>query len=958
MATNGVNGVKKPGSVLDHSGYLFNEYSKSKEHMVLRAGVLRIRSAPKGSDLAVLYIFAVGTEVTLLANCKLKITCRVPHAQEYLFTASSESDAEVWHDRLQASIKSAEKKTKGLLEHIYNGSTMHKYNYSNSKRSRRFFWVQKDELCWGRAKSDAEVQNVNLKECLGIVYGPMTTTFQRCESREDPDWACFSLLFTGRTLDLAVAGDLQIHAWLLGLQHLISQHGLGSMPIMSEGEFYRRKVQYKLMSVAHENGYILSRFLIMKVKEAASGGGKPSAELKGGGLGAGALVSGGPLAKPMQVFSPKKEKKDKRKDKEVIDPETALKLDGLKNKVLELHGLLRRKSAEADGQEELLKRAKEGSIGGKSASEELSSELQKITLDVLSKRCKALEAQAQQLTESNEQMAPQAKDAGKSERSLKKLQAKLEEYDSRKRALEQELGIASATAAKESGALTASSAAKEVAQSRGQELQRRVRELEEQLKNPQQGQAHKAAVENKQHDEAIAKAEQEKLHLKQRLEALEQEQKSTLETEKKLLERLSKSQKANQSLDARVAPLKVQAKDMRDQQQRLRTEVKDIGSHFNEEVQKLLDATSKMGERTKALELKYKLAMEDRKKLHNLVLDLKGNIRVFVRVRPINSKEKPHEPEGEPTINFKDDTNIGVYDGQHSRRKFFEFDQVFPPTTSQIQVFEEAKPLATSTLDGYNVCIFAYGQTGSGKTHTMTGTNEDPGLNTRVLRELFRIRDERKNEYDIQISISITEIYNESIRDLLNPEGKEKLDVRINQDGTCGVPGLTETPVNNVDDVLKCIGDASKNRATSTTDMNEQSSRSHSIVTVRTKCTLKGSDTYIGKIHLIDLAGSENTNKSGVMGQGMKEAQNINKSLSALGDVIQSLVGKSSHTPYRNSKLTMMLKDSLGGDSKTLMIVCVSPAQFNVTESLSALNFASRARNVELGKAKRNVASN
>ncbi|CAK9078219.1 unnamed protein product [Durusdinium trenchii] len=353
-----------------------------------------------------------------------------------------------------------------------------------------------------------------------------------------------------------------------------------------------------------------------------------------------------------------------------------------------------------------------------------------------------------------------------------------------------------------------------------------------------------------------------------------------------------------------------------------------------------------------------KIACEDRKKLHNMVLDLKGNIRVFVRVRPINSKEKPHEPEGEPTINFKDDINIGVYDGQHSRRKFFEFDQVFPPTTSQIQVFEEAKPLATSTLDGYNVCIFAYGQTGSGKTHTMTGTGEDPGLNTRVLRELFRIRDERRNEYDIQISIAITEIYNEAIRDLLNPDGKDKLDVRINPDGTCGVPGLTETPVSNVDDVLKCIGDASKNRATSTTDMNEQSSRSHSIVTVRTKCTLKGSDTYIGKIHLIDLAGSENTNKSGVTGQGMKEAQNINKSLSALGDVIQSLVGKSSHTPYRNSKLTMMLKDSLGGDSKTLMIVCVSPAQFNVTESLSALNFASRARNVELGKAKRNVASN
>lgn len=327
-----INGAKKPGSVLDHSGYLFNEYSKGKEYMVLRAGVLRIRSGPKGSDLAVLYIFAVGTEVRQLPNCKLQIRCRVPHAQEYLFTAESEAEAEVWHEMLRASIKSAENKIRALLEHIYSGSTMHKYNYSNSKRSRRFFWVQKDELCWGRAKTDSEVQNVNLKECLGIVYGPMTTTFQRCDHREDPDWACFSLLFTGRTLDLAVAGDLQIHAWLLGLQHLISQHGVGSMPIMSEGEFYRRKVQYKLMSVAHQNGLVLSRFLLMKVKE-ASAGGRPSkggiaAQQQSGGLGAGALVSGGPLAQPMQVFSPKKEKK--KRDKEPLDPEAQVRIDGLK----------------------------------------------------------------------------------------------------------------------------------------------------------------------------------------------------------------------------------------------------------------------------------------------------------------------------------------------------------------------------------------------------------------------------------------------------------------------------------------------------------------------------------------------------------------------------------------------------------------------------------------------------
>lgn len=623
MAINGANGAKKPGSVLDHSGYLFNEYSKGKEYMVLRAGVLRIRTGPKGSDLAVLYIFAVGTEVRQLPNCKLQIRCRVPHAQEYLFTAESEAEAEVWHEMLRASIKSAENKTRALLEHIYSGSTMHKYNYSNSKRSRRFFWVQKDELCWGRAKTDSEVQNVNLKECLGIVYGPMTTTFQRCDHREDPDWACFSLLFTGRTLDLAVAGDLQIHAWLLGLQHLISQHGVGSMPIMSEGEFYRRKVQYKLMSVAHQNGLVLSRFLLMKVKEAGRPGAAKAVASTGGlgGLGAGALVSGGPLAQPMQVFSPKKEKK--KRDKEPLDPEAQVRIEGLKEQVLKLQAMLRRRCAEADGQEELLRRAKEGKI---SASQELSKELQEITLDVLSKRCKALEAQAQQLTESNEQMAPQAKDAGKSERSLKKLQSKLEESDARKRSLEQELGIAASTTAKESGALNASSKAKKVAQSRSQELQQRVHDLEQQLKTPQQAApaARQAALDNKRHDEAIAKGEQEKLHLAQRLEALEQEQKRVLETEKKLLERLTKSQKANQSLDARCAPLKVAAQAMRTQQQRLRTEVTEIGTTFNGEVKKMLEATTKVRDRTKALEQKHNLAIEDRDKLQTLVAELEA----------------------------------------------------------------------------------------------------------------------------------------------------------------------------------------------------------------------------------------------------------------------------------------------------------------------------------------------
>jgi len=452
------------------------------------------------------------------------------------------------------------------------------------------------------------------------------------------------------------------------------------------------------------------------------------------------------------------------------------------------------------------------------------------------------------------------------------------------------------------------------------------------------------------------------------MESLARELAKKKEEEAKSRAKLASMQEVQKKLDSKVLPLRQAVVRLRDEQRRTLAEVKGgTAKGFNEAIQKMVAGVAAVHERKQAVEEKFVAGMEDRKRLHNLVLDLKGNIRVFVRARPINAKEQSIEPEGEPTVSFKDDNGLGIYDGAHARRKWFEFDQVFDQKSTQNSVFEEAEPLATSVLDGYKVCIFAYGQTGSGKTFTMAGPEGNPGLNTRVLKQLFDVRDKRKSTHDHTFQVSITEIYNENIRDLLCPTSgasstQKKLDVKINPDGTCCVPGLLEQPVESIEDVTRHIKEAEKNRATGATDMNELSSRSHSIVTIKTTCTMKGSQheeraTYLGKIHLIDLAGSENVGKSGVTGQNLKEAQNINKSLSALGDVIQSLVAKNPHTPYRNSKLTMMLKDSLGGDSKTLMIVCISPAQYNVTETLSSLNFASRARNVELGKAKRNVSS-
>jgi kinesin family protein C2/C3 len=347
---------------------------------------------------------------------------------------------------------------------------------------------------------------------------------------------------------------------------------------------------------------------------------------------------------------------------------------------------------------------------------------------------------------------------------------------------------------------------------------------------------------------------------------------------------------------------------------------------------------------------KYKKEAKERKRLHNMIVELKGNIRVFCRVRPLNEREK--QSGHEPICEYPSENEIVVYNEQQGTTKLFEFDQVFDPTKNQSDVFEDVEPLATSVLDGYNVCIFAYGQTGSGKTYTMEGPASDKGVNTRCLARLFEVLKERAEDYRYTITLSMLEIYNENIRDLLDA-GNDRLEVRQNPDGKgVYVEGLAKCCVANMEETQLAMSSGAKNRATFSTNSNEHSSRSHSVISVHVEgeSLMTGQSTY-GKLHLIDLAGSERVSKSEVQGERLKEAQAINKSLSALGDVIQALSAKSSHVPFRNSKLTHLLSDSLGGDSKCLMFCQVSPTTFDSGETLCSLNFAARARNVELGKA-------
>ncbi|XP_051151958.1 kinesin-like protein KIN-14Q isoform X2 [Andrographis paniculata] len=358
------------------------------------------------------------------------------------------------------------------------------------------------------------------------------------------------------------------------------------------------------------------------------------------------------------------------------------------------------------------------------------------------------------------------------------------------------------------------------------------------------------------------------------------------------------------------------------------------------------------------VKLKFLQEVKEKKELYNKVLELKGNIRVFCRCRPLNNQEI--EEGASMAVDFE-----GAKDGELMvksngiSRKSFKFDAVFSPEANQVDVFEETAPLVTSVLDGYDVCIFAYGQTGTGKTFTMEGTKEARGVNYRTLEGLFDIIEERKNTFQYEVSVCVLEVYNEQIRDLLASDSQpstRRLDVKQVGEGGHHVPGLVEARVNNVNEVWEVLRTGSNGRAVGSTNANEHSSRSHCMhcVMVKGENLLNGECTR-SKLWLVDLAGSERIAKTEVQGDRLKETQNINRSLSALGDVISSLATKSPHIPFRNSKLTHLLQDSLGGDSKTLMFVQISPNENDLSETLCSLNFASRVRGIELGPAKKQM---
>lgn len=388
--------------------------------------------------------------------------------------------------------------------------------------------------------------------------------------------------------------------------------------------------------------------------------------------------------------------------------------------------------------------------------------------------------------------------------------------------------------------------------------------------------------------------------------------------------------------------------------------VKDLQSNLdnqmkvNEELEKL----------TNELQTLVHTMDKDRRVLHNAIQEMKGNIRVFCRVRP-----RTNEELGKPTctMNFIDECTIeiGKFDSSgtasssgkyRGSRQEFSFDKVFPPTAKQEHVFEELAMLVQSALEGYNVCVFAYGQTGSGKTYTMEGLPgiETEGMIPRTVRHIFQeMREFQLLGWEYRIEASFLEIYNEHIVDLLDCQAKQhEIRMADPKGHDLFVTNLRIQEIHNPEELHECLLIAQRNRAVAATQSNERSSRSHSVARIKLIGTHKTKEEVsIGNLNLVDLAGSERLkNEESVR---IAETKNINKSLANLGNVILALLKKQEHIPYRNSKLTHLLMPSLGGNSKTLMLLNVSPLEECYNETLNSLRFASNVNSCKMGNAKR-----
>ncbi|ONM12478.1 Kinesin-like calmodulin binding protein [Zea mays] len=436
----------------------------------------------------------------------------------------------------------------------------------------------------------------------------------------------------------------------------------------------------------------------------------------------------------------------------------------------------------------------------------------------------------------------------------------------------------------------------------------------------------------------------------QRLERMKNEEKSAMEKvyadeccklKSQIAELEQKLEVATRSLNVAESNLAVRNAEVDSLQNSLKEldELREFKADVDRKNQQTVEILKRQGAQLVELENLYKQEQVLRKRYYNTIEDMKGKIRVFCRLRPLSDKELSFE---EKNIVCSPDEFTISHPWKDEKSKQHIYDRVFDANTSQEEVFEDTKYLVQSAVDGYNVCIFAYGQTGSGKTFTIYGSENNPGLTPRATSELFRVIKRDGNKYSFSLKAYMVELYQDNLVDLLLPRNAKQLKLEIKKDskGVVTVENVTVVSISSIEELRAIISRGSERRHTAGTNMNDESSRSHLILSIIIESTNLQTQSYArGKLSFVDLAGSERVKKSGSAGKQLKEAQSINKSLSALADVIGALSSDGQHIPYRNHKLTMLMSDSLGGNAKTLMFVNVSPAESNLEETYNSLMY-------------------
>ncbi|KAH0970932.1 hypothetical protein GBA52_023088 [Prunus armeniaca] len=436
-------------------------------------------------------------------------------------------------------------------------------------------------------------------------------------------------------------------------------------------------------------------------------------------------------------------------------------------------------------------------------------------------------------------------------------------------------------------------------------------------------------------EEIIRRLTDEKLLLEQRISGIEKTKADEIDfLEKKneqehkalklrVLELEKKLEGVNQELAVVKSTLATKNSEIASLQSNLKEleELREMKEDIDRKNEQTAAILRMQGAQLAELEVLYKEEQLLRKRYFNTIEDMKGKIRVFCRLRPLNEKEIADKERG--TTTSVDEFTV-EHPWKDDKLKQHTYDRVFDGNATQHDVFEDTRAsfLPFSSVDGYNVCIFAYGQTGSGKTYTIYGSDANPGLTPRATAELFKIMKRDSNKFSFSLKAYMVEVYQDTLVDLLLPKNSKrlKLDIKKDSKGMVSVENITVLSISTYDELKNIIQRGSERRHVAGTQMNEESSRSHLIVSIVIESTnLQTQSVARGKLSFVDLAGSERIKKSGSSGSQLKEAQSINKSLSALGDVISSLSSGGQHIPYRNHKLTMLMSDSLGGNAKTLM---------------------------------------